>query len=51
MDSDIILTLNFDDEEVEGNYYQVNKVTVLAGTKNKTSKSRAQEKSIGVENI
>ena len=51
MDSDIILTLNFDDEEVEGNYYQVNKVIVLAGTKDKTSKSRAQEKSVGIENV
>jgi len=42
---------NFDDEEVEGNYYRVNKVTVLAGTKDKTSKSRAQEKSVGIENV
>ena len=42
---------NCDDEEVEGNYYQVNKVIVLAGTKDKTSKSRAQEKSVGIENV
>jgi len=42
---------NFDEEFEQGKYYQVNRVTVLAGTKNKTSKSRAQEITVGFENV